>query len=297
MKKNTMMRIASVLLVAVLLSTCTISGTFAKYVTTDSGSDTARVAKWGVTAEVSGNLFGKFYNSNAAETNKNSIVASSTNVASADASNVVAPGTKNDSGLTVKIAGTPEVAYTITATNNNVAASDIFLGAGTWGVMIKETGLNAASSVTGLYTLSAGTYSAASGTWTSGTDYYKLIDTVTLSDAYYPINWTVAATGNATAISTTKNLTTIAASMLTGIAAGTHNANDDSAASYTLTWEWPFSVNDGADTILGDLMTGTLANGTVVKQDSGASTYKAPAAADYCLNVAFGMAVTVEQVD
>ena len=49
MKKNKMMRIASVLLVAVLMSTCAISGTFAKYVSTSTGSDTARVAKWDFT--------------------------------------------------------------------------------------------------------------------------------------------------------------------------------------------------------------------------------------------------------
>ncbi|MBQ8339539.1 MAG: hypothetical protein IJX62_02890 [Clostridia bacterium] len=46
MKKNKMMRVASALLVAVLLTTCAISGTFAKYVSTASNSDTARVAKW-----------------------------------------------------------------------------------------------------------------------------------------------------------------------------------------------------------------------------------------------------------
>ena len=51
MKKNRMMRVASALLVAVLLTTCAISGTFAKYVTTESGSDFARVAKWGVNVE------------------------------------------------------------------------------------------------------------------------------------------------------------------------------------------------------------------------------------------------------
>ena len=46
MKKNKMMRLASFLLVAVLLSTCAISGTFAKYTSTQTNSDTARVAKW-----------------------------------------------------------------------------------------------------------------------------------------------------------------------------------------------------------------------------------------------------------
>ena len=50
MKKNKMMRIASVLLVAVLLSTCAISGTFAKYTTTITANDTAKVASFNVTA-------------------------------------------------------------------------------------------------------------------------------------------------------------------------------------------------------------------------------------------------------
>ena len=47
MKKNVMMRAASALLVAVLLTTCAISGTFAKYTTSTTGFDKARVAYWG----------------------------------------------------------------------------------------------------------------------------------------------------------------------------------------------------------------------------------------------------------
>ena len=49
MKKNTMMRIASVLLVAVLVTTCAISGTFAKYVSTANGTGSATVAAWNFT--------------------------------------------------------------------------------------------------------------------------------------------------------------------------------------------------------------------------------------------------------
>ena len=51
MKTNKMMRIASVLLVAVLLSTCVISGTFAKYTSTATATSTAKVAKWDVSVE------------------------------------------------------------------------------------------------------------------------------------------------------------------------------------------------------------------------------------------------------
>ena len=46
MKKNRMMRLASILLVAVLLSTSVISGTFAKYTNTAEKKSEARVAKW-----------------------------------------------------------------------------------------------------------------------------------------------------------------------------------------------------------------------------------------------------------
>lgn len=46
MKKNMIMRFASVLLVATLISACAISGTFAKYTSSQTASDTATVAKW-----------------------------------------------------------------------------------------------------------------------------------------------------------------------------------------------------------------------------------------------------------
>ena len=51
MKKNRMMRLASVLLVCVLLTTSVISGTFAKYTSTATASDIARVAKWSIKVE------------------------------------------------------------------------------------------------------------------------------------------------------------------------------------------------------------------------------------------------------
>lgn len=46
MKKNKLMRLASALLVLTLLSTCAISGTFAKYTSSANGTSTATVAKW-----------------------------------------------------------------------------------------------------------------------------------------------------------------------------------------------------------------------------------------------------------
>lgn len=48
--KNKSLRTASVLAIATLLTTSILSGTFAKYTTTVSGTDTAIVAKWDVKA-------------------------------------------------------------------------------------------------------------------------------------------------------------------------------------------------------------------------------------------------------
>jgi len=48
MKKIKSLRIASILLVATLLSMCLLGGTFAKYTTATSGSDVVNVAKWSI---------------------------------------------------------------------------------------------------------------------------------------------------------------------------------------------------------------------------------------------------------
>ena len=109
MKKNMMMRIASVLLIAVLISTSAISGTYAKYVTEGSGSDSARVAKWGVTVEAEGTMFAKQY-----ETDDDT--ATFTGEYSVDASEkVVAPGTEGEM-IAIAITGTPEVAARVSYT-------------------------------------------------------------------------------------------------------------------------------------------------------------------------------------
>ncbi len=116
MKKNIMMRAASALLVAVLLTTCSISGTFAKYTTAANVTDIARVAKWGVEIKSSGDMFGqKYYNVDATDSNKvaETTVVNSISVASAGNDNVLAPGTKGELAKTT-ITGTPEVSVEVT---------------------------------------------------------------------------------------------------------------------------------------------------------------------------------------
>ena len=112
MKKNIMMRLASFLLIAVLLSTSVISGTFAKYVTANSGSDSARVAKWGVEVTAEGTTFATAYarEDDSLDTTAASRVGVNSVAANED---VVAPGTSG-SMTTIKITGTPEVAVQVT---------------------------------------------------------------------------------------------------------------------------------------------------------------------------------------
>lgn len=103
--KNKMFKSASVLLVAVLMSTCVTSSTFAKYTTSASGSDSARVAKWGVSIVANGDMFSDTYaplNSDAFEW---SVDASNND-------NVIAPGTSGNL-VAMTISGKPEVAVKV----------------------------------------------------------------------------------------------------------------------------------------------------------------------------------------
>lgn len=111
MKKNVMMRVAAMLLVCVLASTCGISGTFAKYVTSDSGSETARVAKFGVVVEAeSFGMFTTDYDTTDTATFTGQYSVSAQGTSNRD--DVMAPGT-NGSFANISITGTPEVAVKV----------------------------------------------------------------------------------------------------------------------------------------------------------------------------------------
>ena len=115
MKKIKTMRIASILLIAVLMTTCAISGTFAKYVTSDNGSDSARVAKWGVTVDVTvGDDLATQYNADTRVTDHSQAVIAQT-VISSTADKLLAPGTTGTLA-TATITGAPEVAVTVEKT-------------------------------------------------------------------------------------------------------------------------------------------------------------------------------------
>lgn len=117
MKKNKMMRIAAVLLIVTLLSTCVISGTFAKYVAKADMEDSARVAKWGIKIETSGSLFSDRYFAD----DEDYFAAGGVYSVKADnatdneeGDQLVAPGTTSATddgmGFTARVYGKPEVA-------------------------------------------------------------------------------------------------------------------------------------------------------------------------------------------
>lgn len=224
MKKNNIMRLACVVLVLTLLSTCVISGTFAKYVTSGNAGDSAQVAKWGIQIAVEGSdLFVKDYD--VANENNAATVAANGNY------DVVAPGTANAEGVTFSITGQPEVdfnlAFALTGNGTDNAIVDVVVPAGEY--------LD----------------------WTTANDDD---DTFELEADYYPVIYTLKnsedetlATGNLAAIETflegtdaTKKVE--ANTNVTTVLGGN--------GTYTLTWAWAFSQNDKADTLLGNVIAG-----------------------------------------
>lgn len=116
MKKNRMMRVAVLMLALVLMTSCFVGGTFAKYTTGDNGSEHARVAKWGVQVEIQNDhkLFSNEYIG----------TGDALTVKSIDSEQVVAPGTSGKT--TFSISGTPEVATKISVTVEDI--QEVHLG-------------------------------------------------------------------------------------------------------------------------------------------------------------------------
>lgn len=220
MKKNRAMRAASALLVAVLMTTCTISGTFAKYVTSAEAQDTARVAEWGVTVTAYGEeVFVEDY-VNAAGGNTAATGATGevlTVESNTDGEDVVAPGTTGTLG-TVAISGTPEVMVDIDVT------ADLNLGTG-WKV---------------------------TGDW----DGDGTIETDETNVEYCPIVFTVGGTEikmDATN-NTVAKLEAAVEKVFTDLSSATNiAANTPLTRNVAVDWEWPYIGDDAKDTALGNL--------------------------------------------
>lgn len=223
MKKNKMMRLASFLLVATLLTTSMISGTFAKYVTEGSASDNARVAQWGVVIDTESK--GYFTNVYAADDDKTGIA----NTVEADV-DVVAPGTNDEGTALFSLKGKPEVAVN---------------------VKIEVTGADGAEEATDVV-LAAGEY------W----DWTKAPYTTKFTAAeYHPIKFTLK--DGEKVLVNNQPLSVLEAYLEAkngDYAPGTDLATifgADGTGDYTLSWNWAFEQDkDKEDTLLGNIAAG-----------------------------------------
>ena len=106
MKNNKSMKLTALLLALVLVTSCFVGGTFARYVTSTSSEDSARVAVWGINAdEVTMDLFDAEYELDG------TVVARSN-----DGDNIIAPGTGKMSKFSIVNLDdnlAPEVMYEI----------------------------------------------------------------------------------------------------------------------------------------------------------------------------------------
>ena len=269
MKKNRMMRLASVLLIAVLISTSAISGTYAKYVTTASGSDTARVAKWGVAIEVDGALFAQTYKNVANQNTPGGEDATVLTVVSSSKDKLVAPGTKNEEGITFAITGKPEVDVNIDIDIDNASLKDVYLK--------KDTYKN----------------------YTTANDSE---DSFELANNYHPLLFTLKD-GTGAVVNNLENVNILTIEdYLENTLSKNYDANTDLATivndgntdgKYRLTWKWDFENGlDEADTLLGNL----AANPDIAAY-MGTSGYTKMPADQYNLSANIEFTITVTQID
>ena len=268
MAKNKFFKLASILVMLCLITTCAISTTFAKYATADTASDTARVAKWGVRISISGDdMLKNSY------TNSDNVA---TVVSSSSTQNVVAPGTSGSSVFS--IVGTPEVTTQINIAFN--VTEDIYLGAGSY--RDDTTGDNAC---------------------TVATDYYPVVFTLrqTHNRNGQMTTPVTLATGTLTDIQEFLN-------EYNANAVYAPNTNLAATFELSWAWAFSSTgnANDAADTTLGNLIV-DKANSTAIVQkvttsDAGVETESTPvegmtSTSDYNLDLSYSITITATQVD
>ena len=294
MRKNKMMRTAAVLGVATMLTASVISGTFAKYTTSSTGSDNARVAKWGITMGNNGKS--TFSNTYEGANSKNT-------VAGIENADVVAPGTHG--GATYIVTGKPETAYKITFKASDL--EDVFLKKD---LKFTYTSTNDASNKNAEY-----------ATGQSGT----------VSEDYYPVNYSVkiestaeeankpslaaASEDNSTYLKLGQESTfeTMKEAMaaLENTVATYETPNTEANLKVEFKWAWAFdssdvssdnvisvtsghAANDAYDTVLGDLTTDTKNSNLAVEAIDADNTDVTKL---YSTKIAYKLSMTATQID
>ena len=106
-KSNIVFRIVAILLIAVMVTSCAISSTFAKYVTSKSTSSSARVAKWGVTVTATPNQ-------NLPAASKIEFDAGDNTIEVTAREFKMGPGDSLDNAFNFTVSGTPETRVLVT---------------------------------------------------------------------------------------------------------------------------------------------------------------------------------------
>ena len=120
MRKNRLFILGIFTVMVALVSLSLVSGTWAKYTSTVSGSDSARVAKWAFTTvdlaheKVEFNLFNSIKDSNGTD--------AETDVAA----NLIAPGTSGSFSFSVKNESEVNAVYTVAYTSNEAGVPLVF---------------------------------------------------------------------------------------------------------------------------------------------------------------------------
>lgn len=295
MKKNRTMRVMFVLLALTLLTTCAVSGTFAKYVTSAGAEDSARVAKWGVLVTVEGNAFGTEYKAE----DKAYLAAEGTiSVKAEDEAYVVAPGTSSellDKNLVATVSGKPEVAVRYALTGK--VDSDVVLPAGTytdytklvkaengtygytgtfkldkdyapvkWNLVIAKgnTEINVVEALYAAIPSNLITVAENYGLTKSGCSFFdavKILEKVAGNEGYKDIVET--ALGNIVSGGRNFQLTVENGTFTLSY---DFDPNKEMGYTFTLSWEWAFengaadeiALYDAADTYLGNVAAGVI---------------------------------------
>lgn len=229
-KKHWTLRAAGLLFALVLITSCFVGGTFAKYVKSVSGTQLARVARFGVEITAEDNTaFNTTY-----ATYASGLSVGANSVISSDGHKVVAPGTGEDDAVTFSITGTPEVAVRVKLAMKEEEIMDVFLKNGTYPDLT-----------------------------TAAPD-----DEFNLAEPYHPIVFTLKKGDTELASGTISKINEYLATTLSkDYEAGTDLSTV--FGTYTLSWEWAFedagiAKKDQADTLLGVLAADHSAFGYVL---------------------------------
>lgn len=291
MKRNKMMRIACGVLILTLITTCVFSGAIAKYAVSDYTTDSTRVAKFGVVLGASGDLFGQSYNAGYTANTAGVVQAWSEHnptvaVNSTDQGNgvnVIAPGTRNDKGMTFFVKGTPEVSTVVNvdqpegdtangfAEDADLVNTDVYLKTGSYSVMTKvvpgtveitddnRTDFYKLDTTTKKFTQLATADLANLGT--SITEVYRRLElTKGSGDAnmtadYYPIKWTVKNTAGTAVIDGAQGAAlmgtgdgSLLKAVQTALTVDNNTPNTTIDEKVNVTWRWDYGTawNDEA---------------------------------------------------